>query len=176
MDAGIGPPPPVLTGTVDRLEENERLDGPVHALSQVGEAVVRPGPVRDVLRGRWLGHPLHPMLTDLPIGFWTNASLLDLVGGRSSRRVATTLLAAGNLAALPTAAAGLADWLEADRATRRVGVVHAGANAAGLALYSLSLAARLRGRHGRGVVLALAGMGAATVGGYLGGHMAFGSH
>jgi len=174
MDTAIEPPPG-LTETVDRLEGNETLDGPVDALSQVGEAVLPPGPVRDVLRGRWLGHPLHPALTDMPIGFWTSASFLDLVGGRSSRRAATTLLAAGNLAALPTAAAGLADWLEADQGTRRVGVVHVGANAAGLALYSLSLAARLRGRHGRAVVLALAGMGAATVGGYVGGHMAFGS-
>ena len=53
-----------------------------------------------------------------------------------------------------------------------MGVVHAAANAAGLAFYTASLVARLRGRAGWGTALALGGMGVATVGGYLGGHLA----
>lgn len=174
MEAHSDRPPPALEEALDRLEGAEGLDRPARALAGVGERVVPPGRVRDVLTGGWLGHALHPLMTDIPIGFWTSASFLDVAGGRSSRRMATALLAAGNVAAVPTVATGLAEWLEADPVARRVGVVHAGANAAGLALYTASLAVRLRGRHGWGTLLALGGMGAATVGGYLGGHLAFG--
>jgi uncharacterized membrane protein len=166
--------PPPLAEALERLEENEALDQTADALARAANAAVPRGPVRDALTGAWLGHAVHPMLTDIPIGCWTSASILDVLGGRSSRKAATLLLALGNAAAFPTIATGLAEWLEAEPAARRVGFVHAGANAAGLACYSASLLARLRGRHLRGAAWALAGMGAATVGGLLGGHMAFG--
>jgi uncharacterized membrane protein len=110
-------------------------------------------------------------MTDLPIGFWTSVTVLDIVGGRTARPAARRLLALGNLLALPTVATGLAEWLQADQRSRRVGVVHAGANGVGLALYVMSARARRRRHHWRGTVLALAGMGAATAGGYLGGHL-----
>ena len=64
----------------------------------------------------WLGHPLHPLLTDLPIGFWTSAFVLDLVGGPGSRDASRQLVAWGVVSAVPTAAAGLADWPGLDRA------------------------------------------------------------
>jgi uncharacterized membrane protein len=157
---------------MERLEASDGLDRPASLVARAARRVVRPGPLEDALTGRWLGHALHPLLTDLPIGFWTSTSFLDLVGRRESRTAATLLLAAGNLAALPTAVTGLAEWLETDPPVRRVGVVHAAANVAGLALYTGSLVARLRHRPGWGTALALGGMGVATVGGYLGGHLA----
>jgi uncharacterized membrane protein len=172
MPAALDRPPPLLVEAVERLEAADGLDRPASLLSRVARRVVRPGPLEDALTGRWLGHALHPLLTDLPIGFWTSTSLLDLVGGKESRPAATALLAAGNLTALPTVATGLAEWLGAEPEVRRVGVVHAAANAAGLACYTASLVARLRGRTGWGAALALGGMGVATVGGYLGGHLA----
>src|SRR5690606_187930 len=86
---------------------------------------------------------------------------------RASRR----LLALGNLAAVPTVATGLAELLYLDKTGQRVGVVHAASNALGLLFYLRSYRARRRGRHAWGVVLALAGATAATVGGYLGGHL-----
>jgi uncharacterized membrane protein len=172
MHTALDRPPPVLVEAVERLEASDGLDRPASRLARLARRVVRPGPLEDALTGRWWGHALHPLLTDLPIGFWTSTSFLDLVGGRAARPAATALLAAGNVAALPTAATGLAEWLEADPVVRRVGVVHAAANAAGLALYTASLAARLRRRPGWGTALALGGMGVATVGGYLGGHLA----
>jgi uncharacterized membrane protein len=165
-------PPPVLVEAMERLEALDGLDRPAWLVARAARRVVRPGPLEDALTGRWLGHALHPLLTDLPIGFWTSTSFLDLVGRRESRTAATLLLAAGNLAALPTAVTGLAEWLETDPPVRRVGVVHAAANVAGLALYTGSLVARLRRRPGWGTALALGGMGVATVGGYLGGHLA----
>jgi uncharacterized membrane protein len=144
-------------------------------MSAVGDRLIPAGPVRDALRGRWLGHPFHPAATDVPIGMWLAATTLDLVGGERSRRGADALVALGIASAVPTAASGLSDWSEIERsAPRRVGVVHALANSTGLGLYGASLAARLRGDRSRGVLLALMGLGAVSAGGVLGGHLAYG--
>lgn len=164
--------PPALLDALRSIEESEALDPAVAGLGQVADAVVRPGAVEDVLTGKVIGHAAHPFLTDLPIGFWTSTSVLDLIGGRASRKAADRLLALGLLSAVPTIATGLAEWRGAERRDQRTGVVHAAANSVGLALYGASYVARKRGRRFRGVTLALAGMGAATVGGYLGGHLA----
>jgi nitrite reductase/ring-hydroxylating ferredoxin subunit len=129
------------------------------------------GPVRDLLTGRWLGHAVHPVLTDLPIGFWTSAFTLDLVGGKRSRKAAQRLLGIGVLCALPTAAAGAADWSDTTGPERRVGLVHAGLNSAALACFGASWLARRKGRHGRGVLYGLAGSAFATGGGFFGGHL-----
>lgn len=163
--------PPALVELVQRIEGASALDRPGAAVERLARAVARPGPARDALTGTWLGHALHPLMTDFPLGLWLSTSLLDLVGGRRSRPAAQRLLAFGVLAAVPTAATGLAEWLYVDRPARRVGVVHAGVNTMALALYTASLRARWRGRHGRGVLLGIAGGLTATAGGYLGGHL-----
>jgi uncharacterized membrane protein len=164
--------PTALVDGLRRLEDAAELDGAVAALDRVGAAVVRPGVVRDALVGRWLGHAVHPLLTDLPIGFWTSASVLDVLGGRRARPAADLMLALGIVSAVPTVATGLAEWREAGRREQRVGVVHASANAAALAFYAKSWLARRRGQRAGGVALALTGAAVATVGGYLGGHLA----
>lgn len=153
------------------IEADDRLDPAVVALRRVAEAVVPDGDIRDALHGRWLGHALHPMLTDFPLGTWMSASLLDLVGGRRSRTASRRLLTFGLTAAVPTIAAGLADYLSASPRERRVGVVHAAVNSAAFTLYGASLVARRRDRHGLGVALGLAGGVTATVGGFFGGHL-----
>jgi nitrite reductase/ring-hydroxylating ferredoxin subunit/uncharacterized membrane protein len=163
----------LLDDLVERIGADERLEtltGPLAGL--VHRAVPRGAP-KDILSGTLLGHPLHPLLTDIPIGSFTSATIVDLLGGRSGRRAADTLIAVGLLSALPTVAAGLADWSDTYGPAQRIGLVHASANAVGLGLYATSLAARLSGQRVRGVVLALAGMGVMTVGGYLGGHLTF---
>jgi len=157
----------------ERLEATDAIDrvaGPVH---QRVTAVLPSGPAKDALHGVWLGHPLHPVLTDLPIGFWTSAVVLDLVGGRDARPAADALVGIGVAAALPTAATGLADWSDLDKAGRRSGIVHAAANVAATALYGLSFLARRRGHRAGGVALGLAGAAAASAGGFLGGHLAY---
>jgi uncharacterized membrane protein len=162
-----------LVPVTEAIEGAAALDRPAAVVDRVARAVAPAGPVHDALTGRWLGHALHPLMTDLPIGLWTSASLLDLVGGKAGRRPADRLLALGILAALPTAATGLAEWLHAEPAARRVGVVHANANGLGVVLYTASLVARCRGHRARGVLYALAGATAASAAGYLGGHLAF---
>jgi nitrite reductase/ring-hydroxylating ferredoxin subunit/uncharacterized membrane protein len=161
----------LLAAWVRSIESDARLDGPGDRVAGVIDQVVPTGVVKDGLSGVWLGHALHPMLTDLPIGFWTSAMALDMFGGRGGRDHARRLVAFGLLSAVPAAAAGAADWSDTTDAPRRVGLVHAGANTAALALYFGSWRARRRGRHGWGIVLSFAGATAATVAGYLGGHL-----
>jgi hypothetical protein len=108
------------------------------------------GAVKDALSGTWLGHPLHPLLTDIPIGSFTSASVLDVIGGRRGRAPADVLVAIGLASAVPTALAGAADWSDTHGADQRVGVVHAVSNAVGLAFYASSLRARARGARARG--------------------------
>jgi nitrite reductase/ring-hydroxylating ferredoxin subunit len=157
----------------ERLEANAALDRVAEPAHRAVTAALPSGPVTDVLHGVWLGHPLHPVLTDLPIGFWTSAFVLDLLGGRAARPAADLLVGAGVAAAVPTAAAGLADWSEMDRPERRTGVVHAASNVTATALYGLSFLARRRGHRARGVLLGIAGATAATAGAFLGGHLSF---
>lgn len=135
------------------------------------QAMIPPGPVKDAASGTALGHTLHPMLTDLPIGCWTSAMVLDLVGGRAARPAAQHLIGLGVLTALPAAATGAADWSDTSGTATRVGAAHAVSNTVALACYTASWMARRRGHHFRGVALGMLGAGAATVGGYLGGHL-----
>ncbi len=160
-----------LAAGLARIEGSAALDAPVRTLARAGDAVLRSEQLRSVLRGEQIGHALHPVLTDFPLGAWTSTTLLDLFGGRRARPAATGLLAFGLAAAVPTALAGLAEWRETTGPARRVGVVHASVNGAAFTLYAASLAARLRRRRFRAVALAVAGGVVATIGGYLGGHL-----
>ena len=153
------------------IEGSRSLDGPVSAMARLSDWVFRSPQLQAVLRGEQLGHALHPLLTDFPLGAWMGGSLLDLFGGHRARPAATGLVGFGVAMALPTAAAGLAEWRAAGHVSRRVGLVHAAVNTTALSLYTASLVARVRGNHRGGVMLALAGGGAGWVGGYLGGHL-----
>ncbi|HVE95309.1 MAG TPA: DUF2231 domain-containing protein [Acidimicrobiales bacterium] len=159
----------------DRLRSTADLDRLTQPATEFINTALDSTGSREFLSGRsWLGHPLHPALTDLPIGFWTSALVVDLFGGRKAKGAATMLVASGVAAALPTAMAGAHDFTQLEPDDKRVGIVHAIANTVALLFYSGSLLARLRGRRGRGVYFGVLGAAAATLGGYLGGHLAFG--
>lgn len=162
-----------LRNLPERLEEAESLDAVAERVQKLSSALLPRGPLKDVLHGVWLGHPLHPMLTDLPIGFWTGAFVLDFFGGEHGERSADTMVGLGVLAALPTAVAGSADWSELDTEAKRSGIVHAMANGAATVMYAASWLARRRGRRGLGLALSVVGATAATVGGHLGGHLTY---
>jgi nitrite reductase/ring-hydroxylating ferredoxin subunit/uncharacterized membrane protein len=162
-----------LHGMTARLGSATALDRVAKPVAGFVKRALPHGPVKDVLSGTWLGHPLHPLLTDIPIGSFTSATVLDIVGGRRARGAADSLVALGVASAVPTAVAGAADWSDTYGHDQRVGVVHAASNAVGLAFYASSLRARRRGARGRGTVLALLGMASMTVGGYLGGYLAY---
>lgn len=147
------------------------LDPLSDKLQKIVEAGVRPQRLRDLLHGTWLGHPLHPVLVQLPAGAFLSASVLDFVPG--GRRSAGTLVAVGLAGSGPAIAAGLTDWASLSKDQRRVGLVHAAANTVGLGFYVASLMARLSGRPARGKVLALTGLSIMGGGAYLGGHLAY---
>jgi nitrite reductase/ring-hydroxylating ferredoxin subunit/uncharacterized membrane protein len=170
------PSEPRLYALAEQIGRLEGLDGPAETVAKKVRGALDPGPVKDALSGVWLGHPLHPLLTDIPIGTWSSATILDLLGGRRSREAADRLIGIGVLAALPTAITGTNDWADttpADASVRRIGAVHAVANSIALLLYGSSLAARRSRRRRRGVALGLAGLGALMVGGHLGGHLSY---
>jgi nitrite reductase/ring-hydroxylating ferredoxin subunit/uncharacterized membrane protein len=167
---------PRLHHLVERLGEVAALDGPAEAVAKWARGTIPKGPVKDALSGVPVGHAAHPLMILMPLGTWMSATLLDFVGGEQSRPASRRLIAAGLLAAVPTAATGLNDWADttpASDSVRRVGAVHALANVAGLGLFAASLAARRGGNHGRGVALSVAGMGVVSVGGHLGGHLSY---
>ena len=157
----------------ERLDAVRAVDPVIEPVHRGVERVLPQGRAKDALHGVWLGHPLHPLLTDLPIGFWTSAFVLDLFGGRRSEPAADAMVALGVVSAVPTMAAGLADWSELDAPERRSGLVHGVANTVATALYAASFLRRRVGRRGAGVMLGLVGAMAATAGGYLGGHLTF---
>jgi uncharacterized membrane protein len=161
-------PPPARTAVA--LENDERLDPVVDKLAEVSH-LLRDSTAGRALRGEWMGHALHPALTDVPIGMFTATAVLDLFGGPASRSAAQRLVGVGLLGAVPTALTGLAEWTRIGHRAQRVGVAHAGLNTVSLGLYAGSWLARRAAHHRLGTTLAFAGSGAATAAGYLGGHL-----
>lgn len=166
---------PPLKFVVDALERAAPLDAPGKAAGKALRGVFAPGKAKDALSGTWLGHALHPPLTDVVIGSFLSASLLDLTGANSDQ-AQERLLGIGLAASIPTVLSGANDWADseiADVRVRRVGLTHAAANASALVLYAASLAARRRGALAHGRAFAFGGAAALTLGGFLGGHMSF---
>jgi nitrite reductase/ring-hydroxylating ferredoxin subunit/uncharacterized membrane protein len=168
-----------MTQIVDRTAGASALDPVASRLTALTGKV--PVAVRDALHGVWLGHPLHPMLAQVPVGSWLGAAVLDTLavmtpeGERRAgvERSAAALLATG-LAAVPvTAAAGSADWSKLHPEQQRVGLVHAAANVVAASLLTASLVQRRRGRQGAGRLLGLLGVGVASAGAGIGGHLAY---
>ena len=158
-----------LTGFLDRLSDVSAFDKAIEPARRAVQAV--PQGLKDLLHGTWLGHTLHPVLVQVPVGSWISAGVLDAVP--PLRPAATVLIGTGVTAAVPAALAGAADWSEQGIGVRRLGAVHALGNTAALGLYVGSLVARSRGRGTLGRVLAYAGLGIATGSAAVGGHMSY---
>jgi nitrite reductase/ring-hydroxylating ferredoxin subunit/uncharacterized membrane protein len=168
--------PTPLEPVIAAVEGAGLLDAPGKAIGKRVRGTLSPGRFKDALSGTWLGHAVHPLMTDVVIGSFTSATLLDLLGGDRSGRAQSRLQAVGIAAYGPTALTGVNDWADtepADASVRRVGLVHAGTNLAALSLHAASLAARRRGDRGRAIALGAAGTGVLAAGGFLGGHLSF---
>ncbi len=156
-----------------RIGDMEALDQATRPLAGAAKKLIPPGPAKDILSGTPFGHPLHPALTDVPIGSFTAATILDLVGGEGCQGAVEALLALGIVTTAPTAGAGLADWSDTYGSEQRIGLVHAVANVTSLSLFAASLVARRSGHRGLGRALSLLGMTTLAGGGYLGGHLSY---
>src|SRR4051812_46379761 len=151
-----------LMGFLDRIADVQSFDKAIEPARHAVRSALKPPALKDFLHGTWLGHPLHPVLVQVPIGSWLSAALLDAVP--PLRPAATTMIGTGVVAAVPAAMAGAADWSEQDPGVRRLGALHALLNTAALGLYIGSLVARGRGRGGlrRGVSYSGVGLGPAA--------------
>jgi nitrite reductase/ring-hydroxylating ferredoxin subunit len=142
----------------------------IFSVSEAGLAI------KDVLHGTWLAHPLHAVTTDVAIGAWTTAGVLDILdsaNGREPSGASTAAVAVGLAGAAASAASGFADWSETSGYQKKLGIVHASLNVTAVLLYSGSLASRIAGSHPFGRVLAGLGFGTVLVSSYLGGDLAY---
>ena len=169
MSSGTAPHE-IVRAQLDRLGQLAQLDPLADRLDSLVRKPLENPPVRNALSGVWLGHRLHPMLTDVAITCFAGSFAVDLVAPRHSR-IARRLIGLGILAALPTAASGLSDWIDVYDDGRRIGLVHASGNSLALLLYTRSFLRRGRKNGGRlSGFLALATL---AVTGYLGGHLSY---
>ncbi|WP_309103766.1 Rieske 2Fe-2S domain-containing protein [Microbacterium sp.] len=161
----------MLNTAIERIGQARGLDAVAKSLTAKVKAFTRPTVIKNALSGSWLGHQLHPVLTDLPIGAFSAATALDLTGGTEASAAARRLVGLGILASAPTAMAGASDWSETSGADKRVGLVHGLANAAATVMQTASWIVRRRGHRGVGIALSLVAlgltMGSAALGGYL---------
>ena len=96
-------------------------------------------PIQNFLNGTWLGHPLHAVVTDVPIGALTVSLIADLI---NQPVVADVSLVVGILAMIASAVTGAADYTEVDGTARNRATVHSAIMVASLVLYAISLAIR----------------------------------
>lgn len=141
---------------------------------QAGEAGQK---VKNALHGTWLGHPLHPVLTDIPVGAWTAALVMDalheITGQRAYARGADAAITVGLVGAAGAAITGLTDWQATDGRARRLGLVHALMNTTGVLLYAGSLASRKNRNRTAGRALSMIGYAVAFGAAYLGGKLVY---
>lgn len=160
---------------VETIRQAEALDPLARRIGRLSGSLESRAPIGSVLGGvSWLGHPLHPVLSDQPLGMWTSAVALDVLGGERTEVASDILLGLGIAAAVPTAASGLIEYGRVRKPVTRLATVHAVANTFTLGCMSASLVARRTGHRGAGRALAMLGSLGMVVGGYLGGHLAYG--
>ena len=172
-----------LTRTVDEaldrmqpaLETGAELSGVIHRAVLSGGEPARQ--VADVLHGTWLGHPLHPVLTDVTIGSWIMGAIFDAVGAIGdddfARRMGDRLTAIGTATAVPTAVTGVTDYSTAPKPSLGTATVHGALNTIGLGLYLLSLRDRNQGRRRRGLAFSTLALGVTSASAWLGGHLVY---
>jgi len=156
---------------IDAVGHNDALEAPAEGLATLVRPTFESRAIKNALSGVWLGHRLHPMLTDAVIGTWASAGLLDLLGDDGDAAAARRLVGAGVAASLPTALAGLSDYSDLYDHGRRVAFVHAMAADVAAVLQIASLVARRAGRARTGRLLSLVALGTVGAAGYLGGHL-----
>jgi nitrite reductase/ring-hydroxylating ferredoxin subunit len=133
--------------------------------------------VKNALHGVWLGHPLHPVLTDVPVGAWTTALALDAkaatTGDVGYRNAADFALAVGLVGAAGAAVTGLNDWSETDGPARRLGVLHGLLNIAATSFVATGYVLRRNHARHAGSAWTIAGVGLAMASAYLGGALVY---
>ncbi|MVN21852.1 Rieske 2Fe-2S domain-containing protein [Mucilaginibacter arboris] len=133
--------------------------------------------IKNFLHGTWLGHPLHPIITDVPVGSWTAAVVLDameLSGQKKYAAGADAAIAIGLAGAVGAAVSGITDWSGTTQKRSQIGLMHGILNVAATALYTTSYIMRKnKGPRKTAIGLALLGYGITSAAAYLGGHLVY---
>ena len=165
---------------VEAVRKQDWLE-PIADRVQPAIAAALDGPIgpkaANILHGTWLGHPLHVILTDVPLGCWTAAAVFDVLEAAGRTRLgrgADRIIMVGLVGAAGTAVTGLADWSRIGGGeTRRIGLAHGLLNTAATACYMTSLCLRRNRARPAGRLFAFAGLLISAVAGYLGGHLVY---
>ena len=156
---------------VDQIAEplSKAVRGAYEAAGPIGQQA------KNALHGVWLGHPLHPVFTDLPLGAWTTSLALDAAAGEDPgmRRAATFAMGVGLAGAAGAAVTGLTDWSETDGQSRRDGLIHGLLNVTATTLFAAAFAFRRKDSHDGGRKCAWAGYAIALGAAYLGGDLVY---
>ena len=171
------------TNAVARLTDQPVLDALAEPLANAVHGIYNSAgstgaALKNAMHGVWLGHPLHPVLTDIPIGAWTTGVVLDAVAAARENdamdEAADVAIAVGLAGAVASAVTGLTDWSETSGRSRREGLIHGLLNLTATGLYATALALRRNGSRAAGRNYALAGYGLALGAAYLGGDLVYG--
>lgn len=134
--------------------------------------------IKNFLHGTWLGHPLHPVLTDIPLGAWTVAMVLDGLDAARGRddnaKAADAAIGIGLVGATGAAVTGITDWQGSGEQAPRAGMLHGMMNLGATALYVGSLVARRRGDRSLGRTLSVLGYAVICASAYIGGELVYG--
>jgi nitrite reductase/ring-hydroxylating ferredoxin subunit/uncharacterized membrane protein len=153
-------------------EISDRVQPKVRAAVEAGGTAAR-----NVLDGTVMETPLHPVLTDIPIGSWTAALMFDgldmATGARAMRNAADASVAVGIAGGIAAAVTGLSDWRYLQGESRKMGAAHGILNSAGLLLSATSLLLRATGRRNAGRAAFLVGYSISGTAAHLGGELSY---
>jgi uncharacterized membrane protein len=100
----------------------------------------------DFLKGKWLGHPLHPILVHIPMAMWPSALVFDIlsqrqIGGNAMVQLSFYAIAFGLAAALLAAPTGLVDWsgIKKEKPAWKIGLYHLSLNLVAVVLFGVNL-------------------------------------
>lgn len=171
-----------LTENIDKaLTGSSAIKSLAGGTQKLATAIFKPlGPIKTFLNGTWLEHPLHPVLTDIPVGGWTLAILFDLVaivfGVQNLGLASGIAIGLGVLGALGAIVTGFADWMDVDPPELAVGITHAILNIAATILFAISFFILWSNNWTIGLgdfIPALVGYLIVTVGAFIGGSLVF---
>jgi nitrite reductase/ring-hydroxylating ferredoxin subunit/uncharacterized membrane protein len=152
-----------------------------HTIEDAYAASGAPGQlVKNVLSGTWLGHPVHPAITDVAVGGFTASFIFDVLETTTGRdtwaAAADATLGIGLVGATISAVTGLNDWHFTTERPRRIGMTHALLNVGATGLYVTSLLLRRAGARAWGRRLAYAAFGTVVFSAWIGGDLAYDQH
>lgn len=172
---------PPLRHVIDEVVENQtwldKLAVPIQnwLLQFFGQPGQPNRKLKDLLNGTWLGHALHPVFTDIPVGAWSSTTLLDLAWLNNEddgiARGADLTLLLGLAGATGAIVTGVTDWSDLVGTDRRVGLMHGLLNGGITLLYLTSLLLRLTGQRRTAITLSTTGYLTTLFSAYLGGEL-----